>query len=105
MLTGKVSPTAIAGPISIAYGAFDMAGRDTYEFIAFMAFISVNLAIVNFLPIPLLDGGHMVFLIYEGIRRKPPSERIRVVLSVIGLIFVIGLMLFSVGLDIMRWFF
>jgi regulator of sigma E protease len=105
MVTGKVSPTAIAGPITIAKGAFDMAGRDTYEFIGFMAFISVNLAIVNFLPIPLLDGGHMVFLIYEGIRRKPPSEKIRVVLSLMGLVFVIGLMIFSVGLDIWRWFF
>jgi regulator of sigma E protease len=105
LVTGKVSPTSIAGPLTIATLAFDKAGSDTYEFIAFMAFISVNLAIVNFLPIPLLDGGHMVFLIYEGIRRKPPSERIRVVLSLMGLVFVIGLMIFSVGLDIWRWFF
>jgi regulator of sigma E protease len=105
LITGKVAPTSIAGPITIGYSAFKMAGRDTYEFIGFMAFISVNLAIVNFLPIPMLDGGHMIFLIYEGIRRKPPSERVRVVLTLIGLVFVIGLMLFTFGIDIIRWFF
>jgi regulator of sigma E protease len=61
--------------------------------------LSANLAVVNFLPIPVLDGGHMVFLIYEGIMGKPPSERVFVLLSYLGLAFILTLMLFVLGLD------
>ncbi|HLW66786.1 MAG TPA: site-2 protease family protein, partial [Gemmataceae bacterium] len=102
--TGRVSVKTFAGPFSIFTLAFDFAGRNTVELILFIALISVNLAVVNFLPIPILDGGHMVFLAYEGVRRKPPSERVRVVLTLLGAVAVIGLMIFTVGLDIFRLF-
>jgi regulator of sigma E protease len=62
--------------------------------------LSANLAVLNFLPIPLLDGGHMVFLIYEGIRRKPASERVVIAFTYAGLIFLLTLMLFVLGLDL-----
>jgi regulator of sigma E protease len=52
------------------------------------------------LPIPVLDGGHMVFLAYEGIRGKPPSEKIHVGLTYAGLLFLVGLMIFVFGLDL-----
>ena len=61
--------------------------------------ISVNLAVINFLPIPLLDGGHMVFLLYELIRRKPASERVIVAFTYLGLIFILSLMFFVLALD------
>jgi regulator of sigma E protease len=64
--------------------------------------ISINLAVVNFLPIPVLDGGHMVFLIYEGIFRRPAPEIVQIILTWIGLIMVLCLMLFTIGLDLWR---
>jgi regulator of sigma E protease len=82
--------------------AFDLAGHDTIGFILFIAMININLAVVNFLPIPILDGGHMVFLGYELLRGKPPSDRWRIILSIIGLCIVVSLMLFGILLDIDR---
>ena len=54
---------------------------------------------INFLPIPVLDGGHMVLLLYEGIRGKPADERVQEVLTWIGLIFILALMIFVISLD------
>jgi regulator of sigma E protease len=66
--------------------------------------ISVNLAVVNFLPIPVLDGGHMVFLIYEGLRGKPASEQVRVAATYVGLLLIGSLMLFVIFMDVRRYF-
>jgi regulator of sigma E protease len=63
----------------------------------------VNLAIVNFLPIPVLDGGHMMFLTYEAIRGKPADEKWLNGLTLIGFAFLICLMLFVFSLDIFRF--
>ena len=57
----------------------------------FLTLLSANLAVINFLPIPVLDGGHMVLLIYEGIRGKPADERVQEILTWIGLIFILTL--------------
>ena len=64
--------------------------------------ISVNLAVVNFLPIPVLDGGHMVFLIYEELRGRPPSETVQAVATYVGLAVILALMVFVFCLDIKR---
>jgi regulator of sigma E protease len=96
----QVSPRAISGPISIAEMAYGYASRGIGTFLLFLTLISANLAVVNFLPIPVLDGGHMVFLAYEGIRGKPPSEKIQVGLTYAGLLFLVGLMIFVFGLDL-----
>jgi regulator of sigma E protease len=55
--------------------------------------------VLNFLPIPLLDGGHMVFLLYEGIRGKPASEKVIIAFTYAGLVFLLSLMLFVLALD------
>jgi regulator of sigma E protease len=81
-----------------------MAG-DLYEFLFFLGMISVNLAVINFMPIPVLDGGHMVFLIYEGIRKKPASEAVRIWATYVGLAMILCLMIFVLYLDISRLFF
>jgi regulator of sigma E protease len=70
----------------------------------FLAFLSVNLAVLNFLPIPVLDGGHMVFLLWEAITRRRPSEKVVIGASYIGMAFLLSLMLFVIVLDIGRWF-
>jgi len=98
--TKQVSPRALGGPVSIAKIAYRSAERGIPDLLIFLCLISANLAVINFLPIPVLDGGHMVFLSYEGICGKPPSERIYVMLSYLGLILIIGLMIFVTGLDI-----
>ncbi|MCX7701841.1 MAG: RIP metalloprotease, partial [Gemmataceae bacterium] len=102
LVRGRLSMRAISGPITIAKHSFDLAGRDTFEFILFIALINVNLAIVNFLPIPVLDGGHMMFLLYEAIRRKPPSDSWRFWLTIVGLILVLSLMFWGLALDFGR---
>jgi regulator of sigma E protease len=72
--------------------------------IVLMGVISVNLAVVNFMPIPVLEGGHMVFLMYEWIRGKPASERVQEILVYVGLACVGSPMLLSIGMDIWRIF-
>ena len=65
--------------------------------------LSANLAIINLLPIPVLDGGHLMFLAYEGIFRRPVTENVQIALSWIGLIFILGLMSFAIFMDITRF--
>ncbi|HZZ77346.1 MAG TPA: site-2 protease family protein [Gemmataceae bacterium] len=103
MVTGRISFKNFGGPITIARGAYFFASLDFSEFLFFLGLISINLAVVNFLPIPILDGGHMVFLIYEKIRGKPASEGVRIVATWIGLGLVLSLMIFVLYLDVTRW--
>jgi regulator of sigma E protease len=85
--------------------SYFLAAEDVWHLILFMGLISVNLAVVNSLPIPVLDGGHMMFLLYEGIRGRPAPEWAHVGLTYAGLAVVGCLMLFVLGLDIWRLFF
>jgi regulator of sigma E protease len=102
MITGRTSVTQINGPITLARVTYLFAGQDVWQMLVLMGVISVNLAVVNFLPIPVLDGGHMVFLAYEGLRGKPPSERVQEYLVYVGLALVGSLMLLSIGMDLWR---
>lgn len=103
MLFGRVSAVqTMSGPITLARISYILAGESIWKLILLLALININLAVVNFLPIPMLDGGHMMFLIYEGFRGKPPPERVFIILSYIGLALVLCLMAFTVGLDIYR---
>lgn len=100
--TKRLSPANFAGPGTIASVAFAHASDNLYRFILFMGVISINLAVINFLPIPVLDGGHMVFLVYEKIRGRPASEHVRVVATYVGLALIFCLMIFVVYLDFKR---
>ncbi len=101
--TRQVSPKALGGPGTIFVAAYQRAKLGFAPFLLFLTLLSANLAVLNVLPIPLLDGGHLVFLTYEGIRGKPADERVQIVLSVIGLILLLGLMIYVIGLDINRF--
>ena len=94
----------MSGPIGIAATAYEFADMDIYMLVLFLGIISVNLAVVNFLPIPVLDGGHMVFLIYEGLRGKPASETVRIGATYVGLALIGCLMLFVIYIDVGRYF-
>ena len=104
LLTGSISVRQnLGGPIAIA----DISAEATKTggmlgFWRIMAYLSITLAIVNILPIPMLDGGHLMFLIYEGITRREPSMRVKMGLQQIGLILLVGLMIFVIFNDILR---
>src|SRR5262249_46365239 len=94
MARGRVSTKTVGGPIMIATMAYAAASQDINTLIFFFGLISVNLAVINFLPIPVLDGGHMVFLIWEKIRGVPASEAVRTAATVAGVAFIILLAVF-----------
>jgi regulator of sigma E protease len=95
-----ISVKMMSGPVGIAQAAGMKVKEGFASFLLFLTMLSANLAVVNFLPIPVLDGGHMVFLAYEGIRGKPASERVVIAFTYAGLIFLLTLMLFVLSLDL-----
>ncbi|MCH8042872.1 MAG: site-2 protease family protein [Planctomycetes bacterium] len=102
LFSGGLSPTHLGGMGTIFAIAGTHADRGMADLLLFMTLISANLAVINFLPIPVLDGGHMVILAAEAIRRKPVSERILIPVTYAGLIFILGLFLFVTVLDVGR---
>jgi regulator of sigma E protease len=105
LVNRDISVKSIGGPIMIFKTGFDILDYDIYKFVFFLGMISVNLAVINFLPIPVLDGGHFVFLLYEGIFRKPAPEKVRVAMTYVGLLLLVSLMLFVIVLDLKRYVF
>ena len=85
LITGQISAQNIAGPIAIAKGAGESATIGLTFFISFLAAISVNLGILNLIPIPVLDGGQLLFIAYEAVFRKAPNEKVQYILSLFGL--------------------
>ena len=100
LTSSQISPRLLGGPIEIAKQAGRSAEEGFGRLLLFLTMLSANLAVVNFLPIPVLDGGHMVFLVYEFVRGKPPSENVVAVLSYLGLALILSLMFFVFGLDL-----
>jgi len=98
--SNQISPRLLGGPIEIAKQAGKSAEEGLGRLLLFLTMLSANLAVINFLPIPVLDGGHMVFLLYELVRGKPPSEKVVAALSYLGLLLLLSLMLFVFGLDL-----
>lgn len=100
---GNVSAKAFGGPGMIVSAAWAASGSGDGLFLILLCVISANLAVVNILPVPVLDGGHLVFLLYEAIFRKPANENVQVILSYIGLFLLLSLMGWVIFLDIARW--
>jgi regulator of sigma E protease len=103
MIGGNISfPKNASGPLDIAAVSYNIAGESLPMFVLFIGMISVNLAVINFLPIPVLDGGHMVFLIYEKLRGRPAPETVRVAATFVGLAMIGSLMVFVLFLDVQK---
>ncbi|MCE9546361.1 MAG: site-2 protease family protein [Planctomycetia bacterium] len=100
---GRLSIMSVSGPGKIATVAVMSAKKGPGQLLLFLTLISANLAVVNFLPIPVLDGGHMLFLLLEGIFRRPVSERIVIPLTYAGLFLILSLVVLSVTMDV-QWF-
>jgi len=101
----KVVPAdSLGGPIMIVQMAKDSAENGFVSFLSFMAIISINLGILNLLPIPVLDGGHLMFFTLEAIFRRPVSIKIREYANMAGLSLLLFVMFFAFYNDIMRFF-
>ncbi len=102
MITGETSMDQVGGPVMIAQMAGEMARRGWLDIFYFMAIISVNLAFINILPIPGLDGGHFLIISIEGIIRRPLPINVKLVIQQVGMLFLLGLVLFITIQDIAR---
>ena len=102
LIFGDVSVKHLSGPISIAQGAGDSAGLGLIAFLSFLALISVNLGVVNLLPLPILDGGHLMYLVVELIRGRPVSEKAQETGFKIGAFVLLMLMGIALLNDISR---
>ena len=102
LFSGDISLTNLSGPISIAKGAGVSSGIGFIYFLNFMALISVNLGIMNLFPLPVLDGGHLVFLAAEGIKGTPVSERVQNLSYRVGAALLLTLMVFALFNDFLR---
>lgn len=100
LFTGQVSVKGLGGPVLIAQVAYSSAKDGLAQLLMFVCLISANLAVLNLLPTPPLDGGHVVFLLWEGITGKAPNENFMIILSLMGLLFFLGLTIFVLGLDL-----
>lgn len=102
LIEAKISPKTIGGPVLIAQMAGEVAQRGVVDLLSFTALLSINLAILNLLPIPILDGGHILFVAIEWLRGKPVSLRKREIAQQVGLVLLVGLMMFAFYNDIFR---
>jgi len=100
LFRGDVAMDSLSGPLGIAKIGYMVAERGVIDLLMFLGFLSINLAILNFLPIPILDGGHMVFLLWEGITRRKPSARVINWAHAAGLLFIISLFVFVMYIDL-----
>ena len=102
LFTGQISARNVGSIVAIG----EMSGRAAAEglptFLRFMALFSINLAILNLLPIPVLDGGHLAFLVIEGMRGRPLSVEQRLRWSQVGFVVLVGIMVLALGNDLLR---
>ena len=105
MIIGDISSKNIGGPLTIAKISGEAAAQGPANVIFLIALLSINLGVLNLLPIPILDGGHLLFFLIEGILRKPLGERQREVAQQVGLVLLVGVMIFAFWNDLERIFF
>lgn len=104
VFTGKADISQVSGPVGIAGLVGDASAFGFIYLLGFTAFISINLAVINFMPFPALDGGRLFFLIIEGVIRRPISPKVLNFVNALGFIFLMGLMLFVTYHDIVKLF-
>ena len=99
MVTGAISSCNLQGPVGIAQTSGAAASAGALSFVWFVAVLSTAVGLMNLFPIPVLDGGHLVFHAYEAVRGKPPSDRALNVLMAVGLAMILSLMVFAIAND------
>jgi regulator of sigma E protease len=104
MVVGDISSKNIGGPLTIANISGEAAAQGASSVVFLIAILSINLGVLNLLPIPILDGGHLMFFLIEGILRKPLGERQRELAQQAGLVLLVGVMIFAFWNDLERIF-
>lgn len=104
MIVGDISSKNIGGPLTIANISGEAASQGASSVVFLIAILSINLGVLNLLPIPILDGGHLLFFLIEGILRKPLGERQRELAQQVGLVILVGVMIFAFWNDLERIF-
>jgi regulator of sigma E protease len=102
LLQGRLSVKSIGGPLTIFEVAGTAAREGALNYLTLMAFISINLGLINLLPIPLLDGGHLLFVLYEAVVRRPVSTRMREYAHIAGLVVLVAIMILAFKNDLER---
>ena len=102
MLLGELSVKNLSGPITIAKVAGASAESGLGEFLSFLAYLSISLGVLNLLPVPVLDGGHLMFYLAEWVRGRPLSERLQVIGMQVGMALVVALMVLALVNDVGR---
>ncbi len=102
LIQGTIPAKSIGGPIMIIQMTGEQAKVGLFSYVSFLALLSINLGILNLLPIPILDGGHILFLSLEAVMARPLSIRWREIAQQVGLVLIITLMLFALLNDITR---
>ena len=102
LITGRIAVNNLSGPVGIVSAISEASSLGLSSLLMLLALITINLGIFNLLPIPALDGGRLVFLIIETIRRKPISQKYEIAINAAGFILLIGLMIFATFNDITK---
>ena len=102
LLVGDVGLNNLSGPISIAKGAGTTADYGFVYFLGFLALISINLGIINLVPLPMLDGGHLLFFMIEAVIRRPVQEKVQEMGYRIGGAIIFSLMAVAIFNDFTR---
>ncbi len=105
MISGRFGLNAVSGPIGVAEVVGEAAQSGIVSFMYIAAILTINLGVVNLLPFPALDGGRFVFLIIEGIRRKPINKNVEYYINLIGILFLFGFMIFISFKDVIKLIF
>ncbi|MDX8411949.1 MAG: RIP metalloprotease RseP [Mariprofundaceae bacterium] len=104
MIVSAISPENLGGPIAIAKLAGQTASLGIVPFLTFLALVSVNLAVINLMPVPVLDGGHLVYLGIEKLRGRPLDAAVMQRTQIVGIVLLISLMAFAIYNDLARYF-
>ena len=102
LITGQVSLKNLSGPINIAVYAGYSASAGMARFLDFLAIVSISLGVINLLPIPVLDGGHLLYYGIEIVTRRPVSEKIEMLGQRIGIMIIVMMMALAIGNDVSR---
>ncbi len=100
LLTGKIGIDAMGGPITTITVTAEAASNGMFSFLNIAAFIGVNLAVFNLLPVPALDGCKVIFCLIEWIRKKPINRKVETIINLVGIVFLFG---FAILVDILQW--
>jgi regulator of sigma E protease len=103
IMRGELSPQTLGGPLTIGYAAGVAAEQGLAQYLWLMALLSINIGLLNFLPIPILDGGLLMFFAIELVKGRPPSAKARAIASYVGVVLVVLLVAFALKNDVVRF--